>query len=161
VNIFVLDGDPSRCARFHCDSHVVKMILEGAQMLCTSSDSHGTPVPYKPTHRNHPCTLWAGESLSNWKWLRMLTLALGREYLYRYPGKPPHASVVVAESLRPPRIPDLGLTPFAQAMPEEYRIPGDAVTAYRRYYIAEKRSIAVWTRRKPPRWFTEGVSRNG
>jgi len=36
VNIFVLDRDPELAAKYHCDKHVVKMILESAQMMCAA-----------------------------------------------------------------------------------------------------------------------------
>lgn len=36
MNIFILDRDPLRCAQFHCDDHVNKMILESCQMLSTA-----------------------------------------------------------------------------------------------------------------------------
>lgn len=36
VNIFYLDHDPAAAARMHCDRHVVKMILESAQLLSTA-----------------------------------------------------------------------------------------------------------------------------
>jgi len=35
MNIFYLDKDPVKAAQYSCDKHVVKMILESAQMLCT------------------------------------------------------------------------------------------------------------------------------
>lgn len=162
MNIFALDADPARCARYHCDAHVLKMTLESAQMLCTVCHRYGVPAPYRPAHPHHPCTLWAGESLSNWRWLRTLALALGREYTFRFGDGKLHRSAVVAGSLLPPPVPERGLTPFAQAMPERFRVPGDPVKAYRLYYAMEKREFAVWTRRRPPKWFTGmAVSRNG
>ena len=36
MNIFVLDKDPIVAAKMACDKHIVKMILESAQMLCTA-----------------------------------------------------------------------------------------------------------------------------
>ena len=36
MNIFYLDTDPVLAAQMQCDKHVVKMILESAQMLCTA-----------------------------------------------------------------------------------------------------------------------------
>ena len=36
MNIFYLDRNPKVAAEMHCDKHVVKMILESAQMLCTA-----------------------------------------------------------------------------------------------------------------------------
>lgn len=36
MNIFYLSHDPREAAAFHCDKHVVKMIVETAQMLSTA-----------------------------------------------------------------------------------------------------------------------------
>ena len=35
MNIFILDNDPVIAAQMQCDKHVVKMIVESAQMLST------------------------------------------------------------------------------------------------------------------------------
>lgn len=157
MNIFVLDLDISTCARYHADRHVVKMILESAQMLCTVVNLCGGVSPYKSTHSQHPCTLWALQSLTNWQWLQRLALALNDEYRYRYRRELDHKSATVVRQLVAPPIADLGLTAFAQAMPECYRVAGDAVQAYRRFYIGEKAHFATWTRRRTPRWFAEGL----
>jgi hypothetical protein len=159
MNIFVLDRDIETCARYHADQHVVKMILESAQMLCTVLNEHGIPAPYRPTHRRHPCTLWAGASLANWRWLRALGLHLNEEYKYRYQKGRDHKSALVMRKLPLPPLPERGLTPFAQAMPEQYKVPGDAVQAYRNFYVGEKSAFATWTRREVPDWFTERLSK--
>jgi hypothetical protein len=161
MNIFVLDRDIGKCARYHADQHVVKMILESAQMLCTVITRNGGEAPYRSTHPNHPCTLWAGQSLSNWWWLYKLALALNQEYRYRFQAASDHKSARVVRDLSPPRIEDIGLTEFAQTLPEQYRVPGDAVKAYRQFYIGEKARFARWTRRKPPPWFTEAIKKKG
>ena len=157
MNIFVLDHDIRKCARYHADQHVVKMILEGTQMLCTVLNEKGVKTPYKSTHSNHPCTLWVARSLSNWISLRKLTLQLKEEFLYRYQRPTDHRSAIVTRQLPPPPIPDEGLTEFVQTMPEAYRVPGSPVEAYRRFYVGEKRYFVKWTRRRPPKWFTQGV----
>ena len=36
MNIFYLDREPKTCAEMHCDKHVVKMIIEYAQLLSTA-----------------------------------------------------------------------------------------------------------------------------
>ena len=38
MNIFVLDRDPTKAAHMMCDKHVVKMIIESAQMLSAVLD---------------------------------------------------------------------------------------------------------------------------
>lgn len=158
MNIFVLDVDIKKCARYHADQHVVKMILESAQMLCTVLNQCGVKTPYRSAHPHHPCTLWAGASLGNWKWLRSLALSLNEEFRYRFEKMVDHQSARVIKALPDPPIPDLGLTEFVQTMPEKYRVPGDAVLAYRRFYIGEKSRFVVWTRRRVPCWFRQGLA---
>ena len=85
MNIFVVDEDPVVAAQQLCDKHVVKMILESAQMLCTVALEHGyEDAPYKKAHPKHPCTLWAGKSAENWQWLITHGLAMAEEYTRRY-----------------------------------------------------------------------------
>ena len=153
MNIFVLDKDIQTCVAYHADQHVIKMILEYAQMLCTVLNENGIAAPYKSTHRKHPCTLWAGKSLSNWKWLRELGLALNEEYKYRYDRTEDHKSAKIIKSLPEPPIPDIGLTEFPQAMPDEYKVAGDLVQGYRNFYIHDKSRFAKWTKRAVPEWY--------
>lgn len=153
MNIFILDRDIEKCARAHCDQHVVKMILESAQILCTALNRKGIKTPYRSTHVKHPCVIWAGESFDNFRWLMSLARALNAEYRYRYKKTVDHKSMGVIKALGGARFPRRGITPFAQAMPEKYRVPGDAVAAYRAFYRGEKRGFATWSRRAPPRWW--------
>ena len=46
MNIFVLDRSPQAAAQMQCDRHVVKMVLESAQMLCTAVNLLGGESPY-------------------------------------------------------------------------------------------------------------------
>lgn len=160
MNIFVLDVDIKNCAKYHCDKHVVKMLLEGAQILCTVCSKSGIKVPYRATHHKHPCVLWAGKSIQNWRWLKRLVIALNEEYKYRYYKSVDHKSFTVVNKLLEPKLPNLGLTEFCQVMPQELRILICPVRAYRDYYIYSKNTIATWTRRRIPRWFKKAISRN-
>jgi hypothetical protein len=155
LNIFLLDHDIERCAQSHCDQHVVKMILESVQIMCTVLNKMGLETPYKPTHGNHPCVLWVGESFDNFLWLKDLTWFLNDEYRYRFDKQEDHRSIGALQLISRHRYARRGLTPFAQAMPSEYKIPGDAVSAYRNFYIAEKKRFARWTQREKPEWFVE------
>ena len=74
MNIFILDLDPQSCAEAHCDKHVVKMILETAQLLSSALWITGVEAPYRLTHKNHPCAIWTRESLDNYMWLCQLGL---------------------------------------------------------------------------------------
>jgi len=153
MNIFLLDNDIEQCAKYHCDQHVGKMILESAQLLCTALNQRGFTTPYRSTHVRHPCTLWVGDSLDNFQWLVRLSYALNDEYCWRYDKKKNHASIAVVKQIEDAEFPSLGLTPFAQAMPLQYKDRDDAVAAYRRFYCGEKSAFATWTKRETPGWF--------
>ena len=47
MNIFILDNDIEQCARYHCDQHVGKMILESAQLLCTALNQKPIATAYR------------------------------------------------------------------------------------------------------------------
>lgn len=155
MNIFVLDLNIAKCARYHCDQHVIKMILESTQIACTALNKKGFKTPYKSTHVKHPCVIWAGESYANLHWLKKLARALNREYRYRYRTETDHRSIEVIDRIDGMRFESKGLTEFPQAMPDQYRVPGDPVKAYRQFYVGEKLKFAHWTRRRPPFWIDE------
>lgn len=157
MNIFVLSQDPYEAAKAQIDKHVVKMPLETAQLLC-SAFPQGT-APYRQTHLNHPCSIWARQTAGNFLWLCEHGEALGQEYWRRY-GKD-HKSVAVIrwarENMNSAALGtghfDLDRTPFALAMPDEYKNP-DPVVAYRAYYKGAKANIATWkSPAEPPTWW--------
>jgi uncharacterized CHY-type Zn-finger protein len=166
MNIFFLHTNPRRCARWHCDKHVVKMLLETCQLLytchwivCKDPDMTTAPLTksgqrgYKKSHWNHPCAKWVRMSLTNYVWLTTLGLELLREYNYRYPNRE-HACgrhIVWLHMYPPSGLHDIGWTEPIPAMPEQYK-SGDAIASYRRYYIAEKRGFAKYTGRHRPHW---------
>ena len=78
MNIFYLDPCPRRSALWHNDRHEVKMILESGQMLSAVLHRHGIEDDrlYKLTHKNHPSTLWAGDSIQHFWWLKDYSFGL-------------------------------------------------------------------------------------
>jgi hypothetical protein len=152
MNIFYLDTDLKECAKAHVDRHVVKMVTEYAQLLSTAVRSTGLDAGYKATHSNHPCAIWARESLGNWLWLRALATALNDEYVYRYDKTTNHKAFDLILSLPVPNLPNRGLTKFRLAMPEDVQCD-DPVEAYRAYYNKYKQHIASWKHRETPVWF--------
>ncbi len=153
MNIFVLDTDIPLCAQYHCDRHVNKMILESVQILCTVLNERGFETPYRSTHRQHPCVQWVHRSYDNFLWLAELTDALNHEYRYRYEKDRDHASIRVLGDILHHRYESRGLTEFAQAMPDEYKVSGNAVAAYRAYCQSEEQRCAGWTGRAAPGWW--------
>tara|TARA_R100000697_G_scaffold69141_1_gene81562 strand:+ start:61 stop:522 length:462 start_codon:yes stop_codon:yes gene_type:complete len=152
MNIFVLDSNPVTAAIQQLDKHVVKMPLESAQMLCSALIAHGVEdTPYRKAHPKHPCTLWAAQTRTNFLWLVKHGISLSEEYTRRYGKRHKSQDVIEWCATQADAIPAGELTTFAQAMPEQYKNP-DAVTAYRQYYMGEKRNIATWKQNRPA-WF--------
>ena len=175
MNVFFLDKNPQLAAEYHHDKHVVKMILETAQLLSTAhrvidgeqyidqstgrkikrwkmNDSFMEERLYKATHMNHPSNVWARESKDNYVWLYCLFVSLCNEYTHRY-GKVHATCTKLADILsQPPRnIKDTGLTKMPQAMPDIYRCD-DSVEAYRAYYKGAKKDQSKYTKRNQPVW---------
>jgi hypothetical protein len=160
MNIFVLDESPMVAATYHCDRHVVKMVLETAQILCSAASLNGSRnTPYKPTHLKHPCVLWAAETRGNYRWLVSLGLELGNEYYRRY-GKVHKSHEVIRQMARDDGfLPNKPRTDWAQCMPDECRIAGDAVRAYRKYYATHKLPILEYSWTDAPSWLTQRIRR--
>ena len=173
MNIFFLSTDPKLCAQYHCDKHVVKMVLESAQMLCTAHRIldgtkttsivngrkktfwyHSNELLYKATHQNHPCSVWTRSSLGAYKKHYEIFAALCDEYKHRY-----NKTHLCDEKFRDvlcnaPRNISTNIIENEppQAMPDEYK-GKDLVSSYRKYYIFEKGKFAKWTNRPTPKWF--------
>lgn len=171
MNIFFLSMNPQKAATWHCDQHVVKMILESTQLLWTAQhvayqgripDIDDAPTTrsgvhgYRATHKNHPSAIWTRASIANYMWLCDLATALIAEYHYRWTARPPHACEAHVAWLRahPPPLASTSLTWPALAMPEEFKISRNPTACYRAYYRGPKRVFARYTRREPPTWLS-------
>ena len=147
MNIFYLDHSPYKAAKYQYNKHVVKMILESAQMLCTAHHVYGNAeqklnVPYKQAHLNHPSTIWTRTNNRNYMWLYWHMIALGDEYTKRY-GKT-HLSITKCKEplrLAPINIPHVGFKQPPQCVPDEYK-DECSIQAYWNYYIGEKHVVA-------------------
>lgn len=176
MNIFYLHNDPKTCAQQHVDKHVVKMILEYAQLLSTAhrildgtlstrlsksgrkqkyyslSDNRDN-VLYSATHANHPSARWARHGEQNYRWLFSLWCELLDEYTYRY-GKTHASSRLMSELCRPPKNikMDERFTEPTPAMPDDYKVDGNSVKSYRNYYVGAKSNMFSWKKREKPDW---------
>jgi hypothetical protein len=179
MNIFYLHNDPKTCAELHNDKHVVKMILEYAQLLSTAhrfidgvpsvdrgtrtgrqrtsyilSDSRDA-VLYRATHINHPSAIWVRHSYGNYEWLYKLFIAVLNEYTHRYGRIHATARLIDVLYTPPTHIPKgVGFTEPTPAMPDEYKITGNSVRSYINYYVGAKKHLASWKKRQTPEWFT-------
>ena len=144
MNIFYLHKDPYKAAELQYNKHVVKMILESAQMLCTAHHHYdnGDNVPYKKAHYNHPSTIWCRLNKNTYRWLYNHMIALGLEYTARY-GKEHLTITKCKEPLAcyPPGMPNGKFIQPPQAMPDEYK-RDCAIHAYWLYYVYDKKHIA-------------------
>lgn len=179
MNIFYLHRDPSVCAEQHCDKHVVKMIIEYAQLLCTAhrvidgeeylhkTDKNRTikrwrlnderdSILHLAAHVNHPSNIWVRSSRVHYEWLYDMWRFLLKEYTFRY-GKTHNHERLIFALAKPPQ----GLT-FNQwfdppkAMDQEYKLK-DVVESYRNFYINSKSRFARWTKRDIPDWYIFGM----
>lgn len=155
MNIFVLHKQVDMCARMLCDKHVVKMVLETAQILSSAQRINGNEDEklYKLTHKGHPCVKWASENRGNYIWLYNYFLALCKEYEYRY--KKIHKSESLKYALA-----DFSFIPFFSLYPSfNFNCTNndikDIVMSYREYYRYKKKEIDMkWTVRNMPFWLT-------
>ena len=186
MNIFYLHNDPEICAMMHNDKHVVKMILEYAQLLSTAhrvldgTESVGLSksgrkqkryalpdsrdsVLYSATHLNHPSAKWVRHNISNYSWLFEMWHSLLREYTYRYNKQHSAERLVDTLANAPTNIPhNNGWTAPWRAMPDEYKAdrktPDYTIQSYRAYYLGEKVKMSRWTNRHMPEWFATGIN---
>ena len=152
MNIFYLSRCPKKAAKLMCDKHVVKMILESAQMLCTAHHINGSMLTkdeiYKPAYVNHPSTKWARESMEQYEWLYKHFCELCKEYTHRYHKT--HATEKIINDLYDVCKGNyMKKTEPPQCMPDKYKSKS-YVQAYRNYYIGDKKRLAKYTNRKPP-----------
>ena len=167
MNLFILSLIQKEIAESMMDKHVSKILLEAVQMLCSArrilepDDDVVNERIYKVAHKNHPVTIWCRKSRANFVWALDLAEELHNEWRFRYghPETKIHKSYRVAMFLRE-NIPgddafeEVGLTPFAQAMPDKYK-SDDPILSYRNYYMSEeKQKIASWCKkRSKPAWY--------
>jgi hypothetical protein len=137
------------------------MRLELAQLACTAHHISGTNpdfIPYRPTHKNHPSSIWTREDLHNYAYVVNLGLALCDELDYRFGKKPQKCRDVLNWlSNNLPNIPMLKKTPVKLAMDQKFKIKdvnclADAVINYRNYYRYGKVHLFKWSNRQIPNW---------
>lgn len=176
MNIFYVSPDPVQAAQWMVDKHVVKMILESAQLLSTAhrvldgrevvgksktgrnakrwilNDARDT-VLYQATHINHPSAVWARKSVENYNWLAEHLFALGEEYTYRY-GKTHKCFGELSYQLQSPpkNLTNYDMTTMPSAMAPEYVVSEDPIVNYRNYYKIGKARMHSWKNRQPPEW---------
>ena len=175
MNIFYLDNHPTVCAQYHVDKHVVKMILEYAQLLSTAHrvldgvetagfsasgrkkkvwklNSSYDDILYSATHINHPSAIWARHGFENYQWLHSLLVELCKEYTYRYGKIHKCEATGLVDKLQyaPFNIPTKLFTQPTPAMPDEFKVPGDSIKSYHNYYNNYKQKLHSWKSRQVP-----------
>ena len=161
MNLFILSLLPAECAEYMIDKHVHKILLEAVQMLCTAirvlNPNKTFPDDiYKLAHKNHPVSIWCRTSRDNFMWTIKLIDALHKEWRFRHNHTKIHKSYIISIYLRyniPTNFAETGLTQFALAMPDKYKVEGDPVQSYRNYYCGDKKIMASWKKREKPEWF--------
>lgn len=144
MNIFYLDPSPRRSVDFMSDKHIVKMVLESAQLLCTAhqildSKTHIDGVElYKVAHKNHPSSIWVRSNKHHYNWLYEHFVELSNEYTQRYKKTHTTYSKLSHVLSKPPEnIPQKKFELPPQCMPDQYKNKS-TVKAYLTYYANEK-----------------------
>lgn len=176
MNIFYLHKEPEVSAQLHCDKHVVKMIIEYAQMLSTAHrmvdgeqyyglskngrriarwrhpNSNLENVLYKASHINHPSAVWVRENAIQYQYMYDMFTALCDEYTYRY-GKVHMTDSKLRDVLNniPDNMPLGDWREPPQAMPDDVKSES-SLDAYHKYYREYKKSFAKWTNREVPQF---------
>jgi hypothetical protein len=184
MNIFYLNENPKQCAQEHLDKHVVKMILEYAQLLSTAhrlldgeqyiDSSSGRKIKrwkldnpklekllFKASHINHPSAIWCRKNVQNYMWLAELLEETCNEYTHRYGKIHSVQASGLMQELKNNFPKNLPIGPFTEptpAMPDDCKVPGDSLQSYKNYYIQKKRLFAKWTNRAMPIWFLDGLN---
>lgn len=178
MNIFYLHKDPIKNAEYHCDKHIVKMATEYCQLLSTAHrvldgemylgktknnrnikrwllQDEREGLLMKASHVNHPSNIWVRETSSNYMYLWKIYMATLAEYTHRY-GKRHGSGRASLSLIRPPKNIKQGkCTTLPQCMPDNCKVLGDPIQAYKNYYINEKHYFANWKSREIPEWFQE------
>lgn len=178
INIFYISTSPQQAAEWMVDRHVVKMILETAQLLSTAHrvldgeeilgksktgrsvkryilhDERDT-IMYQATHINHPSAIWTRTAVENYLWLVEHFYALLDEYKYRY--QKTHKCTDLAYHLQSPpqNLREFDQTEMPCAMDVKYIIAKDPVVNYQNYYRHGKFHLHSYTRRQAPPWLTD------
>jgi len=179
MNIFFLDADPDTCAQQHCDKHVLKMIIEYAQLLSTAHrvidgeqyihvtdknmkikrwrlDDNREQILHLAAHVNHPSNIWTRSSTSNYFWLYDLWRALLKEYTFRYEKIHSNERLIFALAKPPQNLKFHKWIDPPRAMDEVYK-KEDVIESYRNFYINSKSRFARWSKRDIPEWYIEGM----
>lgn len=160
MNIFVFHEDINKNVKMYCDKHVVKMLTETMQILCTTyrllnnvSEAENN-ILFKATHKNHPCCVWARKSYGNYKYLIELFYALHDEWNYRYGHDKIYKNldaIFILESLDNSKFLLQSKTKHIQCFDDKYKCE-NPIEGYRKYFVNEKRRLFSWKNRDIPNW---------
>lgn len=182
MNIFYFNRDVKQCAKEHCDKHVVKMIIEYAQLLSTAhrvldgteitiiknnrkkkiwllEDSDFDDVLYAATHVNHPSAKWVRQCYENYSWLLNLWIQLCFEYSKRYGKTHKTFSTLFSHLIHAPIniVHDTKFSAPWRAMPDQFKVDKSqqdyCQLSYQNYFKTEKKHLANWKNNEIPKWF--------
>lgn len=155
MNIFILDKDLEKNAQYYCDQHIVKMILESAQLLCSVVLLKDGNAPYKLTHKDHPCTKWLLENETHWDFLISLVTALNNEYKKRFNHNENHKSFDIILSLTKPKYSyKAPIKKFISVTDTVEKLSlNKTILSYRKYYLKKSKEFSMrWSNSKKPYW---------
>jgi len=165
MNLFILHLNVKTNAKYYCDQHLIKMPLEGVQMLYTTlyvllgsnievfnkyKEKNKAPLTisgnfgYKPGFINHPVTKWIRKCQNNCLYTIKVLYCVCKEYEYRFDKKHNvlkhlvwlYRNLIVKLPKKYIFKKRKKRTKFALAMPDEHK-KGNIIESMRDYYIAK------------------------
>jgi hypothetical protein len=157
MNIYVLSDSPAVAAHMLCDAHVVNGPVQCVRIAAAvwrwfKAERRLQGISYPEVPVQHPCVRWVIHNVSNHNWFEAYALQVCHEYERRFKNRPAPWQQIIQVCDAPAALRKEPMTPFTQRMPERYRVPQDAVAAYRAYYLGEKMHFARWRHTEPPYW---------
>ncbi len=163
VNFFYLDKNPKKCAKFYCNKHVNKIMIEILQILSYIFHDEGIIAPpYKKTkviNKNLAPYIWAKTSISNYKYCVELADELCKEYKFRY-EKSTHACECAINWFKnniPKNIKKKGRTKFlfTENVKSYGKYLKDPIEASKYIYVDYKCKNDNWGKRGKPVWWNK------
>jgi len=164
MNIFFVDKDPSIAAHMLCDKHVIKMIVESAQILSGVQRLCGNNSPslYKTPTGNKVPINWVMQGQDNYLWLFKHYCALLKEYTKRYgkSHKSGNAELFAELEKIPSRLLEGSTIPLCSTKDvhflEKINTWDDVITEYCYFYYRDKNRFALWNKgSEKPDWYKD------
>jgi len=161
MNIYPLEGDLitgeidwCKSAKSYDNYRIISGAVQTTQLICNVFHKNGFKTLFNPYGLNHPNTLWASESYSNFCNILALCNGIFNEYTFRF-GKIHKGQDIVTEltnDLEKVKFANKESTKYVSLVPDEYKSE-NPIIACRNYYLSKEK--IRYPKNRIPKWFEE------